>query len=116
MEARQAVALEDYQATYHNTLGVALYRMGQFAEAVPVLERSLREGKGQVDAFDLFFLAMCHHRLGDAVKAKDYRARASGWFTEHKSQLTVPGWVEELTAFQAECDVVLAEPPGEAKK
>jgi hypothetical protein len=31
---------------------VALYRTGQFAEAVPVLERSLREGQGQSDAFE----------------------------------------------------------------
>ncbi|MGH7172374.1 MAG: hypothetical protein ACRELG_19020, partial [Gemmataceae bacterium] len=100
----------------HNTLGVALYRVGQFANAVPVLERSLREGKGQADAFDLFFLAMCHHRLGDAAKAKDYRDRAGRWFQQHKGQLTVPGWVEELTDFQAECDAVLSQAPGQAKK
>ncbi|MGH7172371.1 MAG: hypothetical protein ACRELG_19005 [Gemmataceae bacterium] len=116
VEARQAVALDDYQATYHNTLGVALYRVGQFADAVPVLERSLREGKGQADAFDLFFLAMCHHRLGDAAKAKDCRDRAATWFQQHKAKLPVRGWVEELTAFQAECDDVLAQPPGQAKK
>ncbi|MGH7172369.1 MAG: tetratricopeptide repeat protein, partial [Gemmataceae bacterium] len=100
----------------HNTLGVALYRVGQFANAVPVLERSLREGKGQADAFDLFFLAICHHRLGDAAKAKSYRERAGRWFQLHKNRLTVPGWVEELNAFQSEADAVLAQPPGKAKK
>jgi WD40 repeat protein len=114
--ARKAVELEPWQWSYLNTLGTALYRSGKFAEAVPVLERSLREGKGQADAFDLFFLAMCHHRLGDAAKAKECRDRAADWFQEHKSQLNVPGWVQELTEFQGETDTVLKEPPGQAKQ
>ena len=103
-------------ATYHNTLGVALYRVGQFAEAVPVLERSRRKAKGQVDAFDLFFWPCAIIASATRSRPRTTAQRASGWFTEHKSQLTVPGWVEELTAFQAECDVVLAEPSSEAKK
>ncbi len=115
-EARRAVALEDYQSIYHNTLGVALYREGKFAEAVPELERSLREGRGQTDSFDLFFLAMCHHRLGNTAKAKDCRARAVDWFAKNKAQFTTPGWIEELTAFAAEVESVLAQPPGQAKK
>jgi len=114
-EARKAVELDADQAFYHNTLGVALYRLGQFAEAVPVLEDSLRAGVGETDAFDLFFLAMCHHRLGDAAKASDCRRRAASWFESHKSKLTA-GWIAELTAFQDEAAVVLAEAPGHAKK
>ncbi len=115
-EARRAIALEDYQSIYHNTLGVALYRNGKFAEAVLELERALRKGKGQADSFDLFFLAMCHHRLGDADKAKDYRARAVEWFAKNKAHLTTNGWIEELTAFQAEAETVLAQPSDRAKK
>ncbi len=114
-EARKAIELEPGQSIYRNTLGVALYRTGQFAEAIPDLECSLRESKGQTDAFDLFFLAMCHHRLGDAAKAKDCRERGAKWFQEHKGKLSA-GWVEELTAFQAESESVLAQPPGQAKK
>jgi Tfp pilus assembly protein PilF len=114
-EARKAVELERDQFTYHNTLGVALYRTGQFAEAVPVLERSLRESKGQSDAYDLFFLAMCHHRLGDAAKVRDCRERAANWLQKHKGQLTA-SWIRELSEFQAEADVVLAQPLGSANK
>ncbi len=113
--ARRAVEVEPKRAIYHNTLGVALYRVGQFAEAIPVLERSLREQKGQTDAFDLFFLAMCHHRKGDAAKAKDCHERGKQWFEKHRGKLS-PSWVEDLTAFQAESESVLAQPPGQPKK
>jgi serine/threonine protein kinase/WD40 repeat protein len=114
LEARKAVELAP-NPHWLNTLGVALYYTGHFAEAIPVLERSLGEGKGQTDAFDLFFLAMCHHRLGDAAKAKDYHERGKQWFGKHRGQLHA-SWVAELTVFQAEADAVLAQPPGQAKK
>jgi serine/threonine protein kinase/WD40 repeat protein/Tfp pilus assembly protein PilF len=112
VQARQAVELEPDQSTYHNTLGVALYRTGQFAEAIPVLERSLAAGKGQTDAFDLFFLAMCHQRRGDAARAKECLAASQRWFQEHKDKLPA-AWIQELSAFQAEAEAVLAERRGQ---
>jgi Tfp pilus assembly protein PilF len=113
--ARQAVKLRPNVSTYDNTLGVALYRAGHFAEAVPVLERSLGEGKERGDSFDLFFLAMCHHRLGHSAKAREYRNRAVDWFVKHKAHLLDRDESKELTAFQAECDAVLAQPAGPAR-
>jgi serine/threonine protein kinase/WD40 repeat protein len=113
--ARKAVELEPTQALYVNTLGVALYYTEHFADAIPVLERSLREHAGQSDAFDLLFLAMCHHRLGDAAKAKDCLERGKQWFQKRKGQLPA-GWLKVLTAFQAEADAVLAQPPDQRKK
>jgi WD40 repeat protein/Tfp pilus assembly protein PilF len=115
VEARKAVELEPWQWPYINTLGVALYRSGKLAEAVPLLERSLREGKGQADAFDLFFLAMCHHRLGDTAKAKECRDRAVDWSKKNKGQISAR-WVRELTEFQAEAESVLSQPPGKARE
>jgi serine/threonine protein kinase/WD40 repeat protein/Tfp pilus assembly protein PilF len=113
--ARMAVELEPNQAIYLNTLGVALYYTGQFAEAIPLLERSLREQNGQADAFDLFFLAMCHHRQGDTAKAKECHERGKEWFQEHRGKLS-SSWVEDLTTFQAEADSVLAQPQNHGKK
>lgn len=107
--ARKAAELDSKLWLYQNTLGVALYRNGQFAEAIPFLEKSLKEGKGESDAFDLFFLAMCHHRLGDDVKAKDCRDQAVRWFDEHRGKLKSAGWADELTVFQTEADSVLAD-------
>jgi serine/threonine protein kinase/WD40 repeat protein/Tfp pilus assembly protein PilF len=105
-EARKAVELCPDQAMYLNTLGVALYYTGRFADAIPILERSLREQGGQAEAFDLFFLAMCYHRLGEAAKAQDYLERGKQWFRKHKETLPA-GWGEEMTTFQAEAESVL---------
>jgi serine/threonine protein kinase/WD40 repeat protein/Tfp pilus assembly protein PilF len=111
-EARKAVELGPAWAMYLNTLGVALYYTGNFADAIPVLERSLRAQRGQADAFDLFFLAMCHHRLGEEDKAKDYLKRGKQWFEAHKAKLPAR-WVEEMSAFQAEAESVLAQSAAE---
>jgi tetratricopeptide (TPR) repeat protein len=52
-------------------LGGALYRAGNYEAAIPRLE----EGQGR--AWDHLFLAMAHHRLGRAERARDYLQRAS---------------------------------------
>src|SRR5262249_6456143 len=52
--------------------GVVLYRNGRYAEALTSLEKSLAAGQWQPHLRSKFFLAMCHARLGDPVKAQDY--------------------------------------------
>jgi tetratricopeptide (TPR) repeat protein len=103
--ARKVAELEPQSALYLNTLGVALYRNGKHTEAISVLEKSLAASGGRSDAFDLFFLAMCHHQLGEPAKAKDCYDRALKWV---HGQHDIPSyWVEDLTAFQAEADALL---------
>jgi tetratricopeptide (TPR) repeat protein len=104
--ARKAIEL-DGQALHLNTLGVALYRSGDLHEAISVLEKSLAASKGESDAFDLFFLAMCHHRLGNPTRAMQYHAAAQAWFEENRARLSAQ-WVQELTQFQAEAHQVFA--------
>jgi tetratricopeptide (TPR) repeat protein len=95
--ARRAVELTPEQAIYHNTLGVALYRASRFAEAVPVLERSLAAGHGQADAFDLFFLALARHQLGRVAAARADFDRAVQWRRDHPN---LPAqYLTELDAF-----------------
>src|SRR5262249_18264660 len=73
---------------FQNTVGLALYRNGRFAEAVSVLTASLREPTGPIDAYSLFILAMCHHRLGNITRAREYHDRAGQWLDEYRADLT----------------------------
>jgi tetratricopeptide (TPR) repeat protein len=108
--AQRAVALAPGQPFWLNTLGVALYRAGQYAEAVSVLERSLDAGNGESVAFDLYFLAMARHRLGQTARARADFDRAVNWRRDHPNP-TQSGWSQEFDSFQAEAQAVLDAPP-----
>jgi tetratricopeptide (TPR) repeat protein/WD40 repeat protein len=109
--ARMAVAREPSEATFLNTLGVALYRAGWYAEATATLEQSLAANQGRFEAFDLFYLAMAQHRLGQKVQARESFDRAVRWWRQQKQ--LVDSYAKELAAFRAEAEAVLAGPAGE---
>jgi serine/threonine protein kinase/WD40 repeat protein/tetratricopeptide (TPR) repeat protein len=105
-----SVALSPGKQLILNTLGVALYRAGKLADAIETLETSLKAGKGQFDGFDLFFLAMAHHRLGREAQARGCFQRAVKWLGEQKS---LSGQhAKELAAFRAEAESLLGSPVG----
>jgi tetratricopeptide (TPR) repeat protein len=103
--AWQAVELTPDQASSLKTLGIAQYRLGLYAQAIATLEKSLSAGTGESDAFELFFLAMAHHRLGHVDQARDGFDRAVRWLSERKN--LSPQHVAELTSFRAEAEAVL---------
>jgi uncharacterized protein HemY len=109
--AKKAVALTPDTAIYLNTLGVAQFRAGHYGEAITTLEKSLAAGKGESDAFDLFFLAMAHHALGHPGRARTCFDRAVHWWDGKKA--LAPQSVQELTVFRAEALAVLAGPDGD---
>ena len=104
--AKRAVALAPEEQLTLNTLGVALYRAGQYADAISVLERSRAAGKGRLEAFDLFFLAMAHDHLGHREQARGCYDQAVYWVGAQKS-LTA-SHTTELAAFRAEAEAVHA--------
>jgi serine/threonine protein kinase/WD40 repeat protein/Tfp pilus assembly protein PilF len=104
--AWKAVELSSGEWAYVNALGVAYYRLGLYAPAIDNLQRSLAEGEEESAAYGLFFLAMCHARRGEAVKAKDCYERAMHWMQEEQDNLT-PREKEELDAFRAEAEALL---------
>jgi WD40 repeat protein len=84
-----------------NTLGVVYYRLDCWREAVEVFRKSIEANKGEATAFDTFFLAMCHHRLGEREDARRAYARAVRWM-----ELVKPD-DEELIRFRAEAEELL---------
>ena len=104
--AQKAVELAPERWAYCHTLGVVHYRLGRHKEAVAALQRGIKNNKDQATAFDLYFLAMCHHRLGDTVKARGCFDQAVAW--QNQAKLTAPQ-VEELNAFRAEAETLLNE-------
>ncbi len=105
---QKAVSLDMDGSLYLNTLGVVYYRLGLYTQATDTLERSLREGQGQYDAFDLFFLAMCHAQQGAAGAARSCFDQATRWVKQNSKTIGEHAhWGEELKTFQAEAEELL---------
>ncbi len=106
--ARRAVASAPDQATYLNTLGVALYRTGKYSEAITALDKSLAHNDPFNQPYDLLFLAMCHSRLGYSAKAHEFQERAIKLMTAHAAGQSKV-WHDELQEFVKESRETLAE-------
>ena len=109
--AEKALELEPVngtlRSTIRNTLGVAYYRAGRYREAVEVLRENLASQLETMLAFDLYFLALCHQRLGEPVQARDYYDLAVRWSGAQKNLSA--DHMDELAMFKAEADQVLGE-------
>jgi tetratricopeptide (TPR) repeat protein len=111
--AQRAVRLAPAEAHYANTLGIAQYRNGLIREAKSSLEGSRALGNGNADAFDLFFLAMCHQKLGETARACDCFHRAQLWWRQQKN--LDPRVAKELEEFQAEAAALKTSTSGGGK-
>jgi tetratricopeptide (TPR) repeat protein len=105
--AQEAVRLEPGNPMYRNTLGVAYYRAGRYRDAIDRLRADLEGQEDRFLAWDLCFLAMSYHRLGEADRAGEYRNWALRWSRDQKG-LSVDH-VHELTALREEMEATLAK-------
>jgi hypothetical protein len=103
--AKNAVRLDAANAHYRNTLGVAYYRNAQYREAVETLRPNLDKQDDNALAFDLYFLAMSHHRLGETTRARDYLAWGARWTAAQRGLSAAH--LEELKMFRAEAEELL---------
>jgi tetratricopeptide (TPR) repeat protein len=92
---KRAVELDPSDGTYWNTLGIAHWRAGDPKSARDALEKSMSLRAGG-DAYDWFFLAMAHHKLGDTDQAKKWHDSAVAWTQRNKPA------DEELLRFRTE--------------
>lgn len=80
---RHAIELRADHATYHNTLGVALFYQNRLDEAVAEFNTSLKLKTAQ-PAADWYFLAMIHRRKNEVDAAKELLDKAHAWHHEHQ--------------------------------
>jgi serine/threonine protein kinase/tetratricopeptide (TPR) repeat protein len=98
--ATKAVELRPMEGTFRNTLGVALYRAGDWHAAIEALDKSLELRQGG-DAFDWYFLAMAEWQRGNKDDARKWYEKARDW-TEKNAPAN-----EELQRFEAQAKDLL---------
>jgi tetratricopeptide (TPR) repeat protein len=103
--AENAVRLDAGNGLYRNTLGLAYYRVGRYREAMAILRPNLDKQDDIYLAFDLYFLAMSHQRLGEPERARDYLAWAVRWTAAQRG--LGAQHLEELNFFRAEAEELL---------
>jgi serine/threonine protein kinase len=102
--ARRAVekARPQHRGMFWNTLGVALYRAGDWKAAIEALGQSERLSPDKRVALNAFFLAMAHWRLGDRERARTWYDRAVAWMDKNRPR------DQELARFRAEAASLLS--------
>jgi serine/threonine protein kinase/WD40 repeat protein len=104
--AQKAVKLDRGNAAHKNTLGLAYYRAGRYREAVEMLRAGLEGQDDRYLPWDLCFLAMAYHQIGEPDWAREYRDLARRWSRDQKG---LSGeLLHELSAIREEMEAVLA--------
>jgi tetratricopeptide (TPR) repeat protein len=87
--------------------GAASYRLGHVRQAVGYFRAALRTAGAEPDAWSLYFLAMCYHRLGDSGRARDCFAHAGRCAPTHG---LTPGMAPRIAELRAEAAALLGMP------
>jgi WD40 repeat protein/serine/threonine protein kinase/tetratricopeptide (TPR) repeat protein len=108
--ALEAVALEPSESEFWNTLGVIYYRLAKYHDSLRAFEEVARLRPDGLVAYDLFFLAMNHHQIGNLVKAEEYFAKAVDDLTRRSGWSSV-AMTEIVDVYHREAAVVLGKSP-----
>jgi len=85
--AAQATEADPGCGTYWNTLGAALYKVGDATGCIDAIERSIALSE-EGTAFDYLYFALCHARLGHERFAHAWHSRARSWIEDHGARST----------------------------
>ena len=109
--AEAACRKQPDEGAHQNTLGVALYRVGEYARALETLTRSeaLNAKRfGEPHPIDLCYLAMVQHKLGHPAEAQEMVARL-------RTALASERWKDEAESRVAFREVEALLPPPECR-
>ena len=103
--AQEAVELAPQDANYWNTLGVALYRAGNWNEAITALQKFRELRTNDSEWSNPFFLAMAYWQLGQKEEARSWRDKAVEWMESSKTPQ------ESLRRYRAEMEELMKNEP-----
>jgi WD40 repeat protein/serine/threonine protein kinase len=113
-QAQAAARVRPQDGAILNTLGVALYRVGEFQEAVETLSQSDQlnsKARGESEPADLAFLAMAHSKLGNQDEAKKFLGRLRAALSEPKRKGDA-----KSQAFLREAETLIEGKPAPSKQ
>lgn len=108
VQAAQQAASYSPNTMFLNTLGVAQYRAGKWADAIASSTRATDLSPDKSDLFNGFFLAMSHWRLGHKDESKAWYDKAAKWMEKNQPKNG------DLLRFRAEAEQLMDIPPIDA--
>jgi serine/threonine protein kinase/Flp pilus assembly protein TadD len=113
--AKKAVELDPKNGAYLNTLGVACYRMGDFARAAATLQKFRELRTDDEEWSNPFFLAMAQWQLGHKDEARRWFDTGVAWMNKtgktSETTLRVRGEAAELLSVEAKNEPTPATAP-----
>lgn len=98
---RRSIELEPDGVAKWNTLGIAHYRAGEYAEAIETLHRAESLSPDTYFGYNAVFLAMAHRQLGDNNEARQWYDKAVEWMEKDEPD------DEYLPRFQVEAEELM---------
>ena len=106
--ANEAIRLEPDNGHYWNTLGVALYRAGNWEESICALQKSMQLLAGTCECGNSFFLAMAYWKRNEREDARQWFNRGVSWLEKNVTELRIEQQVE-MRRFREEAAVLLGK-------
>ncbi|MFO0940642.1 MAG: protein kinase [Pirellulales bacterium] len=106
--AQQAVESQPENSMFLNTLGVAMYRCGEFEQAAELLGRDVLIADDEGLSLDIYFLAMSHYQLGRVQQARMMLNIANRWSERLRIDRDLPKSILlELRTIQQEAESLI---------